>query len=122
METRCRINAEEADANTEDTTDETFKVEDRAAVPEVVTASQDITGNEPVAAKQVPEGGWGWVCALACAGIAVLGTGFYASFSITLLALVERYQSSAALTAWVFSFFLVAITMTGREGHLDAHF
>ena len=48
-----------------------------------------------------PDGGWGWMCVVGCALMHFLVVGYTRSYGLIYMRLRSRYDSSAALTAWV---------------------
>ncbi|KAK2178220.1 hypothetical protein NP493_553g02031 [Ridgeia piscesae] len=66
------------------------------------TASEEKVVNEPLEnRKRALDGGWGWMCLFGCTLIQFL-IGFYGrSYGLIYLQLRKRFNSSAALTAWV---------------------
>ncbi len=49
----------------------------------------------------VPDGGWGWLVVLGCALMHLTVGGYTRSFGVIFIKLQEKFDSSAALTAWV---------------------
>ena len=68
---------------------------------------QDIKRNEKSSDQisdvknECPNGGWGWVCVFGCSLIHMLIGGYGKSYGLIYTRLIEKYHSSAALTAWV---------------------
>ena len=50
---------------------------------------------------ECPDGGWGWACVIGCCIVHVLIGGYGRSYGLIYTQLIQRYHSSAALTAWV---------------------
>lgn len=48
-----------------------------------------------------PDGGWGWMCCLAGFMINGLSVGQLKSYGILGIEIMERFESSAALTEWI---------------------
>ena len=48
-----------------------------------------------------PDGGWGWMCVFGCALMHFLVVGYNRSYGLIYMRLRSRFDSSAALTAWI---------------------
>ena len=57
-----------------------------------------------------PDGGWGWMVVIGCALVHVLMGGLLTVYGLFLMALIEKFEQSAAVTAWVGSL-MIAIGM-----------
>ncbi|CAH1802795.1 unnamed protein product [Owenia fusiformis] len=52
-------------------------------------------------ANEAPDGGWGWMCVLGCAGINFILGGMCKAFGIVYIQLLDKFGASAADTSWV---------------------
>ena len=62
----------------------------------------------------VPDGGWGWVVVMGLLITSILDAGLSGCFTIIFVALGQRFDSSAASTAWVYSITMATAMLTGR--------
>ena len=54
--------------------------------------------------RSAPDGGWGWMCVFGCALMHFLVIGYNRSYGLVYMRLRDRFDSSAALTAWIGGF------------------
>ena len=64
--------------------------------------------------KKVVDGGWGWVVTFAYFVLAFFVASANNTFGLIYVILIERYQGSAAQTAWVQAFYNIFRFMLGK--------
>ena len=68
-----------------------------------VVDTDEGTGDHDTAVetRSPPDGGWGWMCVFGCALMHFLVVGYNRSYGLIYMRLRSRFDSSAALTAWI---------------------
>ena len=68
----------------------------------IADTDEDTVGPDTVVeTRSPPDGGWGWMCVFGCALMHFLVVGYARSYGLVYMRLRSRFDSSAALTAWI---------------------
>lgn len=69
-----------------------------------------------------PDGGWGWVIAIACFTVNVIVDGVKYSFGIMFVELVDTFQRSKSDTSWIMSIQIGILSLSGSNTFLPTHY